>query len=68
MLQDGMMIQIETLPPPVEGPAVWYGPEMVKRSDWVHVRAANGLTRWLPAQYVISDTLKSRTCAGPRQV
>lgn len=25
------------LPPPVSGPAAWYGPEMAKRADWLHV-------------------------------
>jgi hypothetical protein len=28
------------LPPPVQGPAVWYGPEMAARADWVHLLAA----------------------------
>jgi len=37
MLQDDTMIRVETLPPPVDGPAVWYGPETAKRTDWVHV-------------------------------
>jgi hypothetical protein len=37
MAQDGIAVRsIESLPPPVEGPAVWYGPEMTRRTDWVH--------------------------------
>jgi hypothetical protein len=37
MAQDGNAVRaIESLPPPVEEPSVWYGPEMMKRSDWVH--------------------------------
>jgi hypothetical protein len=27
---------IDRLPPAVEGPAVWYGPEMMSRTEWVH--------------------------------
>ena len=37
MAQDGVAARtIESLPPPVEGPTVWYGPDMMKRSDWIH--------------------------------
>ena len=37
MAQDGAAVRsIADLPPPVEGPLVWYGPEMAKRTDWVH--------------------------------
>src|SRR5581483_12528571 len=36
MAQDIPIRDIESLPPPVEGPSVWYGPEMAKRTDWVH--------------------------------
>ena len=33
MAQDGVAVRaIESLPPPVEGPAVWYGPDMAKRT------------------------------------
>jgi Taurine catabolism dioxygenase TauD, TfdA family len=39
MSQDGTMSHVD-LPPPVEGPSVWYGPEMAKRNDWVHVLSA----------------------------
>jgi hypothetical protein len=31
------------LPPPVEGPSVWYGPEMAKRTEWLHVLSADDL-------------------------
>ena len=24
------------LPPQLEGPSVWYGPEMARRQDWIH--------------------------------
>jgi hypothetical protein len=42
MAQDGIVgATIESLPPPVSGPAVWYGPEMVKRTDWVHALTAD---------------------------
>jgi hypothetical protein len=37
MAQDGNAVRaIDSLPPPVEGPSVWYGPDMMKRSDWIH--------------------------------
>ena len=37
MAQDGNAVRaIESLPPPVEGPTVWYGPDMMKRTDWIH--------------------------------
>jgi hypothetical protein len=37
MAQDGAAVRaIDSLPPPVEGPTVWYGPDMMKRSDWIH--------------------------------
>jgi hypothetical protein len=26
----------DTLPPAVEGPSVWYGPDMMRRTDWIH--------------------------------
>jgi Taurine catabolism dioxygenase TauD, TfdA family len=29
------------LPSPVEGPSVWYGPEMTKRTDWIHTLSAS---------------------------
>ena len=32
---------IESLPSPVEGPAVWYGPAMVNRTEWVHALSAD---------------------------
>lgn len=28
-------VQIDDLPPAIDGPSVWYGPEMTKRSDWI---------------------------------
>ena len=41
MAQDGAVVRsIADLPPPVEGPSVWYGPEMAKRTDWVHTLSA----------------------------
>jgi hypothetical protein len=41
MAQVGTAVRaVKILPPPVEGPAVWYGPEMMKRTDWVHVLSA----------------------------
>ena len=27
---------IDELPPPITGDAVWYGPEMASRTDWIH--------------------------------
>ena len=44
MAQDGNAARtIEGLPPPVEGPAVWYGPGMAKRTEWVHALSADDL-------------------------
>ena len=44
MAQDGNAARtIEGLPPPVEGPAVWYGPDMAKRTEWVHALSAEDL-------------------------
>mgnify|MGYP003694335913 CR=1 FL=1 len=44
MAQDGVAVRaIESLPPPVEGPTVWYGPDMMKRTDWVHALSAADL-------------------------
>jgi hypothetical protein len=44
MAQDGNAVRtIEALPPPVEGPTVWYGPEMTKRTEWVHILSAADL-------------------------
>jgi hypothetical protein len=40
MSQDTAAIRIKNLPPPVVGAAVWYGPEMTKCTDWVHVLSA----------------------------
>ena len=40
MSQAGTVFQAENLPPPVKSSAVWYGPEMVKRTDWVHMLSA----------------------------
>lgn len=43
MAQDGSAARIAgvaDLPPPVEGPSVWYGPQMTGRSDWVHELSA----------------------------
>ncbi|MFV0295906.1 MAG: TauD/TfdA family dioxygenase [Hyphomicrobiaceae bacterium] len=37
MTQDrAQVIAADTLPPPVTGEAVWYGPEMSGRTDWIH--------------------------------
>ena len=37
MAQDGNAVRaIESLPQPVEGPTVWYGPDMMKRTDWIY--------------------------------
>jgi hypothetical protein len=42
MAQDGAVVRsIADLPPPVEGPSVWYGPEMENRTDWVHTLSAD---------------------------
>ena len=42
MAQDGVAARtIEALPPPIEGPAVWYGPAMVNRTEWVHALSAD---------------------------
>jgi hypothetical protein len=44
MAQDGVAVRaIESLPPPVEGPTVWYGPDMMTRTDWVHALSAADL-------------------------
>ena len=41
MAQDGAAVRsIADLPPPVEGPSVWYGPEMAKGTEWVHTLSA----------------------------
>ncbi len=41
MAQNGVATRaVRSLPPPVEGEAVWYGPEMVERTDWVHALSA----------------------------
>src|SRR5262245_9575895 len=41
MAQDGAAVPtIANLPPPVEGPTVWYGPDMMRRSDWIHTLSA----------------------------
>ena len=41
MAQDGAAVRsIADLPPPVEGPSVWYGPEMAQRTEWVHTLSA----------------------------
>ncbi|MGI9475924.1 MAG: TauD/TfdA family dioxygenase [Hyphomicrobiaceae bacterium] len=29
-------LQIDELPPAIEGPSVWYGPEMTARHDWIY--------------------------------
>ncbi|MEZ5856427.1 MAG: TauD/TfdA family dioxygenase [Hyphomicrobiaceae bacterium] len=34
-------VTVDTLPPPVTGPSVWYGPDMMARTDWVHTFTAN---------------------------
>jgi hypothetical protein len=44
MLQDRAKVQIENLPAPIRGPAAWYGPEMAKRTDWIHVLTAADIT------------------------
>ncbi len=44
MAQDGVAARaIESLPPPVEGPTAWYGPDMMARTDWVHALSADDL-------------------------
>src|ERR1700752_3179322 len=44
MAQDGVAVRaIDSLPPPVEGPTVWYGPDMMKRTDWVHALTVTDL-------------------------
>ena len=30
-----MSFAVADLPPPIEGPSAWYGPEMAKRNDWI---------------------------------
>ena len=46
MAQDGAAVRsIADLPPPVEGPSVWYGPEMAKRTEWVHHAVGRGRGR-----------------------
>src|ERR1700704_5871138 len=56
MAQDGTAIRtIESLPPPVEGRAVWYGPEMVKRSEWVHLLSAEDVAEIESAMRPLAD-------------
>jgi Taurine catabolism dioxygenase TauD, TfdA family len=43
-----MMTPIE-LPPQIGGPSAWYGPEVAKRSDWVHTFAAADLAEIVSA-------------------
>jgi TfdA family taurine catabolism dioxygenase TauD len=43
------------LPPPVEGPSVWYGPEMAKRTDWVHVLSAGDVSEIEAAMRPLAD-------------
>ena len=30
-----MSVTLSDLPPPIEGPSAWYGPDMAKRDDWI---------------------------------
>ena len=34
---------IENLPPPVEGPSVWYGPEVAEQTDWSYTLTVDDL-------------------------
>ena len=57
MAQDGIAVRaIESLPPPVEGPAVWYGPDMMKRTDWVHALSADDLAEIERAMRPLAET------------
>ena len=40
MAQDSSLT-IDALPPPVTGPSVGYGPDMEKRTDWIHMLSAS---------------------------
>lgn len=41
MAQDGNAIRsVEALPPAVQGPSVWYGPQMTRSSEWLHELSA----------------------------
>src|SRR6185369_2213882 len=32
---------IDGLPPPVTGPSVWYGPDVERRTDWIHILSSS---------------------------
>jgi TfdA family taurine catabolism dioxygenase TauD len=56
MAQDGTAIRdLDNLPPPVEGPAVWYGPEMVNRTEWVHLLSAEDVAEIERAMRPLAD-------------
>src|SRR5262245_66330630 len=44
------------LPPPVEGPSVWYGPDMTKRTDWIHVLSAADVAEIEAAMRLLADS------------
>ena len=57
MAQDGVAARtVEALPPPIEGPAVWYGPAMVNRTEWVHALSADDVTEIEGAMRPLVDT------------
>jgi hypothetical protein len=56
MAQDGAAVRgIETLPPAVSGPSAWYGPEMAKRTDWVHTLSAGDVAEIERAMRPLAD-------------
>lgn len=51
---------IDQLPPPVTGPSIWYGPEMAKRSDWIHA--------WEPADIAEIEAAMRPLAAAERDI
>jgi hypothetical protein len=48
-------VDIDGLPPPVTGPTVWYGPEMMNGTDWVHVLSEDDVTEIRTAMRPLVD-------------
>ena len=55
MAQDTAAPEVGSLPPPVAGPSVWYGPDMSKRSDWIHVLSPSDIAEIEAAMQPLAD-------------
>lgn len=42
-MSDLLATKLPLPPGPIEGPAAWYGPDMAKRTDWIHLLGAADL-------------------------